>query len=291
MPTCLSSIGSPWGSPDRGVPSSPPREGLSTRFRRGRFTPRLRAITAASALPPAPADAPRMPPRLRRAAWAVVLLAAGGADAFYIPGVHPQNFDVGEEVPLKVGRVISTLSSLPFEYYRMPMCRPDEITSSMANLGEVLTGDVLYSSPYTLRMQINDSCAELCNVPHFGVTGRPSNLWKSLVEMGYRVTMRMDNMPAVELVAVDGQDGNMNPEQRQQLSQSTGEDPVLAFVGQVGLPLGAVKPMGDADIRLVPREHRDYFVNKCVSSSVATVPAMPFAREQVVVHAPIIINA
>lgn len=43
--------------------------------------------------------------------------------------------------------------NLPFEYYSLPYCRPDSIVSSAENLGEVLRGDRILNSPYTVRLR------------------------------------------------------------------------------------------------------------------------------------------
>ena len=104
-------------------------------------------------------------------------------------------------VPVKVGKMTSTATHLPYEYYDGPFCKPEKIKSMKANLGEVLTGDILYSTGYELNMMVNDTCKELCTVKDFSQqTGY--ELFSRLVGLKYRMTFRMDNMPAVALVEV-----------------------------------------------------------------------------------------
>ena len=52
---------------------------------------------------------------------------------------------------LKVNKLTSTKTQLPYEYYSMPYCRPEKIMPSAENLGEVLRGDRIENSPYEVR--------------------------------------------------------------------------------------------------------------------------------------------
>ncbi len=64
---------------------------------------------------------------------------AHGADAFYVPGVHPVDFVEDQLVSPKVGRVSSVRKHLPYDYYDLPHCSPqDGVKNFNANIGEVL---------------------------------------------------------------------------------------------------------------------------------------------------------
>ena len=54
----------------------------------------------------------------------------------------------GDSLFLKVNKLSSTKTQLPYEYYSIPYCRPEKIVSSAENLGEVLRGDRIENSPY-----------------------------------------------------------------------------------------------------------------------------------------------
>ncbi len=115
-------------------------------------------------------------------------LAVGTAQAFYLPGVAPQDFAKvrcllrclpprrwwasgthtrpglaqGDKQVLKVNKLTSVHTQLPYEYYSLPYCRPDKIESSAENLGEVLRGDRIETSPY----EVMPACPELqCPAP------------------------------------------------------------------------------------------------------------------------------
>lgn len=57
----------------------------------------------------------------------------------------------GDKVVLKVNKLTSIKTQLPYEYYSIPFCRPENIVSSAENLGEVLRGDRIENSPYEVR--------------------------------------------------------------------------------------------------------------------------------------------
>ena len=62
----------------------------------------------------------------------------------------PDSFSVlqGDKLNLKVNKLESIKTQLPYEYYSIPYCRPEKIVSSAENLGEVLRGDRIENSPY-----------------------------------------------------------------------------------------------------------------------------------------------
>ena len=47
--------------------------------------------------------------------------------AFYLPGVAPHDFKSGEEVELKVNKLSSIHTQLPYDYYSLHFCKPKEV--------------------------------------------------------------------------------------------------------------------------------------------------------------------
>lgn len=54
----------------------------------------------------------------------------------------------GDSLKVKVNKLTSTKTQLPYSYYSLPYCRPKKIVDSAENLGEVLRGDRIENSPY-----------------------------------------------------------------------------------------------------------------------------------------------
>ena len=89
------------------------------------------------------------------AVGALVLLVWGCAQAsLYLPGVSPNDFENGEPVSLKVNKLSSTRTHLPYDYYSLPFCRPEKIINDSENLGEILSGDKIHNSPFKVQLRM-----------------------------------------------------------------------------------------------------------------------------------------
>lgn len=64
----------------------------------------------------------------------------------------------GNLLKVKVNKLTSTKTQLPYSYYSLPYCRPPTIIDSAENLGEVLRGDRIENSPYV----VSCSCDIIC---------------------------------------------------------------------------------------------------------------------------------
>merc|ERR1719334_1721992 len=84
------------------------------------------------------------------------------ASAFYLPGVAPREFEDGEEVKLKVNKLDSTKTQIPYDYYDLPFCQPEKIKRDAENLGEVLTGERIENSAFSIKMRESQMCRRLC---------------------------------------------------------------------------------------------------------------------------------
>jgi Endomembrane protein 70 len=55
---------------------------------------------------------------------------------------------------VKVNKLTSIKTQLPYSYYSLPYCKPNVIVDSAENLGEVLRGDRIENSPYVVSILI-----------------------------------------------------------------------------------------------------------------------------------------
>ena len=60
----------------------------------------------------------------------------------------------GDQIQVKVNKITSTKTQLPYEYYSLDYCKPEKIINSAENLGEVLRGDRIENSPYTVSFLV-----------------------------------------------------------------------------------------------------------------------------------------
>lgn len=94
---------------------------------------------------------------------------------------------------LKVNKLTSAHTQLPYNYYVLPYCQPEAIKENVENLGEILAGDVIENSPYVIRMLENSSCSLLCTK---SLTKAHLSKFRSMIDDSYTVNWIVDNLPA-----------------------------------------------------------------------------------------------
>ncbi|XP_072998872.1 transmembrane 9 superfamily member 7-like [Typha latifolia] len=128
------------------------------------------------------------------------------ANSFYLPGVAPRDFQKGDELQVKVNKLSSTKTQLPYDYYFLDYCKPPKIMNNAENLGEVLRGDRIENSIYAFKMRGDETCKIACRTK---LTQEAAKNFKEKIDDEYRVNMILDNLP----VAVPRQrsDGSQAP--------------------------------------------------------------------------------
>ncbi|GMJ15832.1 endomembrane protein 1 [Hibiscus trionum] len=116
------------------------------------------------------------------------------AQCFYLPGVAPEDFQKGDPLKVKVNKLTSIKTQLPYTYYSLPFCTPEKIVDSAENLGEVLRGDRIENSPYVFKMLEPQLCTVLCRIT---LDAKTAKQFKEKIDDGYRVNMILDNLPLV----------------------------------------------------------------------------------------------
>ncbi|KAF0901812.1 hypothetical protein E2562_006446 [Oryza meyeriana var. granulata] len=123
-----------------------------------------------------------------------VLSAASPARAFYLPGVAPRDFQKDDELQVKVNKLSSTKTQLPYDYYFLDYCKPEAIKNSAENLGEVLRGDRIENSVYNFKMRRDETCKVVCRTK---LSPEAAKNFKEKIDDEYRVNMILDNLPVV----------------------------------------------------------------------------------------------
>merc|ERR1719464_1113629 len=113
--------------------------------------------------------------------------------AFYLPGVAPRDYQVGEFIDIKVVKLDSVKTQLPYDYYALPFCRPNHITEAAENLGEILSGDQIETSAYEVSMKIPLHCNILCKLKY---SASDLSHFETKIKEEYRVNWIVDNIPA-----------------------------------------------------------------------------------------------
>ena len=139
----------------------------------------------------------------------VLLLSLSFSASFYLPGVAPNDYEANDPINVKVIKLDSVKTQLPYDYYSLPFCRPtnNKIQQEDENLGEVLSGDQIETSPYTVYMKLSETCKVLCVKEY---TDEELASFADKIEDEYRVNWLLDNIPAatkyytVNVMAAEG---------------------------------------------------------------------------------------
>ncbi|KAK9697229.1 hypothetical protein RND81_08G023300 [Saponaria officinalis] len=135
--------------------------------------------------------------------FTLIFFFISNVHSFYLPGVAPQDFQRGDPLQVKVNKLSSTKTQLPYDYYFLDYCKPKKILNSAENLGEVLRGDRIENSVYTFKMREEMSCQVGCRKK---LDAETTKKFKEKIDDQYRVNMILDNLPvAVIRQRRDGQ--------------------------------------------------------------------------------------
>lgn len=141
--------------------------------------------------------------------WASILLfvwnSAQVHSAFYIPGVAPESWVEGDTIPLNVNKINSVKTLIPYEYYYLPFCSPMAPREQKENLGEIMAGDAIMDSLYTLKMKKDAICQVLCK-PRTYSPGE-SKKFISMIKDEYFAQWIVDNLPVLYRDPVEGPNG------------------------------------------------------------------------------------
>jgi len=177
--------------------------------------------------------------------FATTLLLIAAVVEAYLPGVAPVDYNDGDVVELKVNKLTSIKTQLPFRYYdKVPFCKPAEIINMDANLGEFLSGDVFMNSLYHINFRKAVSCAELGTDPSDKLAPYTTNgetpktcsytygedavkIFVDFIKNDYLVQWSLDSLPAARVRTV-----------------KTGTETTTVY--DRGFPMGFLDEAGDA---------------------------------------------
>eukprot|EP01084_Bolivina_argentea_P316506 548662_1 len=145
--------------------------------------------------------------------------------SFYLPGIKPHEYEFQETVKIKVNKLDSVLTQLPYDYYNLPFCKPQTgVKKDAENLGEILTGDSIENSAYRVEMMLPTECVALCKKSY---TKKELHEFAVKIDEKYRVNLIVDNLPAAQKFKTIISDGSGGAE-------------VEDFLYEKGYPLGYV---------------------------------------------------
>lgn len=98
-----------------------------------------------------------------------------------------------------VNRLNTEESVIPYEYSHFDFCLPsDESKSPVENLGQVVFGERIRPSPYTIEFMKNQTCTQVCHKVYEGDKKEDNMLLATLrkgISLNYKHHWIVDNMP------------------------------------------------------------------------------------------------
>ncbi|XP_023814810.1 transmembrane 9 superfamily member 2 isoform X2 [Oryzias latipes] len=141
--------------------------------------------------------------------------------AFYLPGLAPVSFCEEKDVPecqtqiqLFVNRLDSVESVLPYEYDVFDFCKDVKETRPSENLGQVLFGERIESSPYKFSFKKDVKCSAVCTkIYKKDVKEDVAKLdfLKMGMQLNYQHHWIIDNMPVTWCYDVEDGQKYCNP--------------------------------------------------------------------------------
>jgi len=148
-------------------------------------------------------------------AWCAGLLLASLScvSTFYLPGLAPvtycDNADLQgctSDIKLFVNKLNSEETVIPYEYHHFDFCEPSGGKSPTENLGQVVFGERIRPSPYTITFGHNTGCEIACTKNYKGSNTDDQKKIASLRKgmfMNYQHHWIVDNMPVTWCYPVD----------------------------------------------------------------------------------------
>lgn len=127
------------------------------------------------------------------------------ANGFYLPGLVPHSYCMKEEeansdtckssIDMYVNRLTSTESVIPYDYSSFDFCPPEDYQGQKGyseNLGQVIFGERIHTSPYKFEFRHNESCKKVCTRSY---EGKKLEFLKYGMIFSYENHWIIDNMP------------------------------------------------------------------------------------------------
>uniref|UniRef100_A0AAX7UEP7 Transmembrane 9 superfamily member n=1 Tax=Astatotilapia calliptera TaxID=8154 RepID=A0AAX7UEP7_ASTCA len=144
--------------------------------------------------------------------------------AFYLPGLAPVSFcdeeskageDCQTDIQLFVNRLDSVESVLPYEYDVFDFCKDVKELRPSENLGQVLFGERIESSPYKFKFNQGFKCKLVCSTKTYKQGNKDDIAKLDFIKMGMQLNYQhhwiIDNMPVTWCYDVEDGQKYCNP--------------------------------------------------------------------------------
>ena len=107
--------------------------------------------------------------------------------------IFDYSHDQGEPLSIQAGSLSSRRGIIPYGYTRLNICQSKKVIKAEDTLGEILTGEVLYTTDYIANTNEDEFCQTLC---YNNFSEKTVNLIKKLIRRRYFTNWIVDKLPA-----------------------------------------------------------------------------------------------
>ena len=107
--------------------------------------------------------------------------------------IFDYSHDKGEPLSIQAGSLSSRRGIIPYGYTRLNICNSQKVIKAEDTLGEIITGEVLYTTDYIANTNEDEFCQVLC---YNNFSEKNVNLIKKLIRRRYFTNWIVDKLPA-----------------------------------------------------------------------------------------------
>ena len=107
--------------------------------------------------------------------------------------IFDYSHEKGEPLSIQAGSLSSKRGVIPFGYTRLNICQSHKIVKAEDTLGEIISGEVLYTTDYIAKTNDEEYCQTLC---YNNFYEKNVNLIKKLIKRRYFANWILDKLPA-----------------------------------------------------------------------------------------------
>ncbi|KAL7588646.1 hypothetical protein Lser_V15G36909 [Lactuca serriola] len=120
---------------------------------------------------------------------------------------NDHRYSEGDTVPFYANKIGPYFNSREtYAYYELPFCSQDVVKEKKLNLGEMLNGDRLVSTPYSLEFLVDKDFEVLCNKT---LSKTDVSNFRRAIEKNYYMQLHYDDLPIWAFIGMRN-DGNFN---------------------------------------------------------------------------------
>ena len=123
----------------------------------------------------------------------VMFLILNHLTSIYSISILDYSHEKGEPLSIQAGSLSSRRGIIPYGYTRLNICQSQKDIKAEDTLGEILTGEVLYTTGYIANTNEDEFCQTLC---YNTFNEKTVNLIKKLIRRRYFTNWIVDKLPA-----------------------------------------------------------------------------------------------